>query len=108
MDSWRQRNMTYSKTPEEEEDGDQGDGQDGLLDGQGRRAGQALVGDVLAVLLRRRLGRAGPALVEDLGDIWFLSLAEHCGGCGDRSRKFWTVVGGGGGGWKSPRKKRGR
>lgn len=66
---------TYSKTPEEEQNGDQGNGPDRLTDSQGRSTSQTAVGDILAVLIVHRLRVGWAVLLTDLSDVF--RLAEH-------------------------------
>jgi hypothetical protein len=56
---------TVGETPQEEENGDEGDGKDGLLDGKSRSAGKALVDHALALLVGHgvRVGRCSLNLV---------------------------------------------
>ena len=67
---------TVGETPEEEKDCDEGDGEDGLFDGEGGGTGEASVGDALTVLLVHGVNIGWAALVEDLNGVWLLFLAE--------------------------------
>ena len=68
------------KAPEEEEDGDEGDGEDGLFDGQGGGTCDASVGDAPLAGFGKSFDSGRSALVEDVFDLWFFVTSEHRGG----------------------------
>lgn len=67
--------QAIGKSPQEEEDRDQGDWEDRLPDGQGRGAREAPIRHRLSV--RVDLGIGGSALLEDLLGSWFLAFSKH-------------------------------
>lgn len=63
------------ETPKKEEDGDEGDGKDGLPDGQGRGSCKSAVGDGSSVDVDLSIG--GFALLMDLLRSGLLAFAKH-------------------------------
>lgn len=72
---------TVCETPEEEEDGDQADGDDGLASGDLRGASDPLVVDTFPVLFAQieSLNGRRTTLVVDIVGNGFCSFSEHVG-----------------------------
>lgn len=78
--------FTYGESPHEEENSNEDDGQDGLLDSQGRGACQSLILHRLAVGMLDGFDVGRPALRSDVRWRWFLVSAEHDSGLGSGQR----------------------